>query len=83
MQIYPTIVGLYPTSSYAARNERATAAQKAADRKRLLEAVHSAELSAAPQVNLPTSRRFGSRYTEVPSGDENHAPSKGKEPNFD
>ena len=24
MQIYPTIVGLYPTSSYAARNERAT-----------------------------------------------------------
>jgi hypothetical protein len=83
MQIYPTVVGLYPTSSYAARNERATAAQKAEDRKRLLEAVHSAELSAAPQVNLPTGQRSGGRYTEVPSGDAYHAPSEGKKANFD
>jgi hypothetical protein len=83
MQIYPTVVGLYPTDTYTARNERATAAQKAEDRKRLLEAVQSAELSAAPQVNLPTSQRSGSRYTEVRSGDAYHAPSEGKEPKFD
>ncbi len=51
MQIYPTVVGLYPTGTYAVRNERATAAQKAEDRKRLLEAVQSAYLGAAPEVN--------------------------------
>lgn len=83
MQIYPTVVGLYPTSTYADRNERATAAQKAEDRKRLLEAVHSAELGAAPQVNMPTSQCSGGRYTEVPSGDVYRAPSQGKGPNFD
>ena len=82
MQIYPTIVSLYPTGTYGARNERATAAQKAEDRKRLFEAVQSAELGAAPEVNLPTSQRVGSRYTEVPFGDGHHAPSEGKEPNF-
>jgi hypothetical protein len=83
MQIYPTVVGLYPTGTYAARNERATAAQRAEDRNRLLKAVQSADLGAAPEVNLPASQRFGSRYTQVPSGDEYHAPSEGKEPNFD
>ncbi|MEI9968807.1 MAG: hypothetical protein WDM87_09340 [Terracidiphilus sp.] len=36
MQIYPTVVGLYPTGTYGERNERATAAQKAQDRDRLL-----------------------------------------------
>jgi len=82
MQIYPTVVGLYPTSTYGARNERATAAQKAEDRKRLFEAVQSTELSAA-EVKLPTSRRLGSRYTEVPSSDKYHAPSERKKPNFD
>ena len=83
MQIYPTIVGLYPTGTYGERNERATAAQKAEDRKRLLDAVRSAGLSAAPGVILSTRQRSGSRYTEVPSGDEYHAPSQGKEHNFD
>ena len=56
MQIYPTIVGLYPTSTYGERNERATAAQKAEDRKRLLEAVQNADLGAAPKEDLPTSQ---------------------------
>lgn len=83
MQIYPTVVGLYPTGTYAERNERATAAQKAEDRKRLFEAVQGAYLGAAPEANLPTTRRSGSRYTEVPSGDEYHARSESKEPNFD
>jgi hypothetical protein len=82
MQIYPTVVSLYPTSSYAARNERATAAQKAENRKRLLEAIQSAELGAAPELNPPTGQRFGSRYTEVPSRDKYHAPPEGKESNF-
>ncbi len=83
MQIYPTVVGLYPTSTYSDRNERATAAQKAEDRKRLLEAVHSAEFGVAPPVNLPTGQRSGGRYTEAPSGDARRAPSQGKDPNFD
>jgi hypothetical protein len=83
MQFYPTIVGLYPTGTYGERNERATAAQKAEDRKRLLEAVQSAELDAAPEVNLPTTQWFESRRAQVPAGDEYHASSKGKEPNFD
>jgi hypothetical protein len=69
MQIYPTVVGLYPTGTYGARNERATAAQKAEDRKRLFEALQSADLGAASEVSRPTSRRLGSRYTEVPSAD--------------
>jgi hypothetical protein len=83
MQIYPTVVGLYPTATYAARNERATAAQRAEDRNRLLKAIQSANPTAAPEVNLPTSQRLGSRYTEVPSGDAHYAPSQGKGPNFD
>jgi hypothetical protein len=82
MQIYPTVVGLYPTSTYADRNERATAAQKAEDRKRLFEAVQSTELSAVLNMNLPTNQRVGSRYTEVSSRDEYYARSEGKEPNF-
>jgi hypothetical protein len=83
MQIYPTVVGLYPTGTYAVRHERATAAQKAEDRKRLLEAVHSANPGTAPEVNLPTSQRSGGRYTEAPSSDGYYAQSDGKEPNFD
>ena len=83
MQIYPTVVGLYPTGTYGARNERATAAQKAEDRKRLFEALQSADLGPASEVNLPTSHRLGSRYTEVPSSDKYHAPSERKKPNFD
>jgi len=83
MQIYPTIVGLYPTGTYATRSERASAAQKAEDRKRLLEAVHSVELGAASEVNLPTRACSDPRYTEGPSDDEYHALSEGKEPNFD
>jgi hypothetical protein len=83
MQIYPTVVRLYPTGTYAERNERATAAQKAEDRKRLFEAVQSAGLGATPEMNSPTTQRVGSRYTEGPSGDEYHAPTKSKEHNFD
>jgi gamma-glutamyl:cysteine ligase YbdK (ATP-grasp superfamily) len=82
MQIYPTVVGLYPTGTYAVRNERATAAQKAEDRKRLFEAVQSVGLGAASEVNLPASQWFESRQTQVPSGDKYHASSEGKEPNF-
>jgi len=82
MQIYPPVAGLYPTGIYGVRNERATAAQKAEDRKRLLEAVQSAELGAAPEVNLPTSQLFESHQTEVPSGDKYHAPLEGKKPNL-
>jgi hypothetical protein len=70
MQIYPTVVGLYPTGTYGARNERATAAQKVEDRKRLFEALQSANFGAASEVNLPTSQRFGNRYTELPSSDK-------------
>jgi hypothetical protein len=83
MQIYPTVIGLYPTGTYGARNERATAAQKAEDRKRLLEAIQSVDPGAGSEVNLPTSQRFGSRHTQVPSGDQHQAPSEGKDPNFD
>ncbi len=83
MQIYPTVVGLYPIDTYGARNERATAAQKAEDRKRLLEAVQSADLGAVPEMNLSSSQRPGGRYTEAPSGDEYHARSERKEHNFD
>jgi hypothetical protein len=83
MQIYPPVVGLYPTGTYGARNERATAAQKAEDRKRLLEAIQSVDPGAASEVNLPTSQRFGSRYIEVPSGDEYYAASKRKDPELD
>jgi len=82
MQIYPTVVGLYPIGSYAARNERATAAQKAEDRKRLFEAVDSANLHAAPEVNLPTIQWFESRQARVPSSDEPHAAAEYKDPNL-
>ena len=82
MQIYPTVIGLYPTGTYGERNERATAAQKAEDRKRLLEAIQSVDPGAGSEVNLPTSQWFESRQTEVPSGDKYRAPSEGKEPNF-
>jgi hypothetical protein len=87
MQIYPTVVGLYPTGTYGARNERATAAQRAEDRKRLLAVVQSADVGAAPEVNLPTgqwptSQRIDSRQTQIPSGDKYHAPSGDKELNF-
>ena len=86
MQIYPTVVGLYPTGTYAERNERATAAQKAEDRKRLLEAVQGADLGRRSRSRIcPPAivRSPASRYTEVPSGDEYHARSESKEPNFD
>lgn len=83
MQIYPTVVGLYPTSTYGARNERATAAQRAEDRERLLEALQSADPGAAPEVNLPASQWFEKPQAQVPSSDEPHAASERNDPNFD
>jgi len=57
MHVHSSAVGLDPMSSYAAANERAAAAQRAAEvRKRLLRAAQNAGAGAGPEASFLIGR---------------------------
>ncbi len=85
MHIHPAAIGLQPISSYAAGNERAAAAQRAAEiRKRLLKSAQSGEdeATADPDANLLIGQWLDSRHSQVLPGDEYHAAAQGKDPDL-
>ncbi len=85
MHIHPAAIGLQPISSDAAGNERAAAAQRAAEiRKRLLKSAQSVEDEAAtdPDANLLIGQWLDSRHSHVLPGDEYHAAAEGNDPDL-
>lgn len=83
MHMHPAAIGLQPISSYAAGNERAGAAQRAAEtRKRLRESAQSAEVEPDPDATLLVGQWLDSRHSQVLSGDEYHAAAEGKGPDL-
>ena len=85
MHMHPAAIGLQPISSYAAGNERAAAAQRAAEtRKRLLKSAQSIESDAAtdPDATLLIGQWLDSRHSQVLPGDEYHAAAEGKDPDL-
>jgi hypothetical protein len=83
MHIHPAAIGLQPISSYAAGNERAAAAQRAAEtRKRLRESAQSGEVETDPDATLLIGQWLDSRHSQVLPGDEYHAAAQGKDPDL-
>ncbi len=83
MHIHPSAIGLHPINISAAGNERAAAAQRAADvRKRLLKAAQSDAPNATPEENLLIGQWLDSRHSQVLPGDSYHAASEGEDPDF-
>ncbi|MFZ0337660.1 MAG: hypothetical protein WAL45_06480 [Terracidiphilus sp.] len=85
MHMHPAAIGLQPISSYAAGNERAAAAQRAAEtRKRLLRSAQSIEGQATtdPDATLLIGQWLDSRHSQVLAGDEYHAAAEGKDPDL-
>lgn len=84
MHMHPAAIGLQPISSYAAGNEGAAAAQRAAEiRKRLLKFASSIDEAAAdPEATQLIGQWLDSRHSQVLSGDEYHTATEGKDPDF-
>jgi hypothetical protein len=85
MHIHPAAIGLQPISSYAAGNERAAAAERAAEiRKRLFKSAQSGEDEATtdPDANLLIGQWLDSRHSQVLPGDEYHVAAQGKDPDL-
>ncbi len=85
MHIHPAAIGLQPISSYAAGNERAAAAERAAEiRKRLFKSAQSGEDEATtdPDANLLIGQWLDSRHSQVMAGDEYHVAAQGKDPDL-
>jgi hypothetical protein len=85
MHIHPAAVGLYAINAYALANERAAAAQRAAEvRKRLRQSAQSidGEASTDPDAALLIGQWLDSRHSQVLPGDEYHAAAEGKDPNL-
>ena len=81
--IHPSAIGLHPINIYAAANERAAAAQRAAEvRKRLLKAAQGAAADASPEETLLIGQWLDSRPGQVLPGDSYHSASEGKDPGF-
>ncbi len=75
MHVHPAAIGQHPLSAYAAGNQRATAAERAAEaRKRLLKTAQSIDEEAAsdPDAVLLIDQWLDSRHSEVLPADEYH-----------
>ncbi len=67
----------------AAQNEKAAAAQRAADvRKKLLKGAAEIEGAATPEETLLIGQWMDSRHSQVESEDQYHASASGKDPDF-
>lgn len=72
-------VGFY----FVAQEEKAAAAQRAADvRRKLLKSGASVEGSASPEEAFMVGQWLDSRHSQVLSEDEYHAGAAGKDPDF-
>jgi hypothetical protein len=85
MHIHPAAIGMHNINTYGPDNERAAAAQRAAEvRKRLLKTAQTTEGEATtdPDATLLASQWLDSRHSQVLPGDEYHAAASGKDPDL-
>ncbi len=85
MHVHPAAIGQHPLSAYAAGNERAMAAQRAAEvRKRLLKSAQGIDEEAAsdPDTVLLIGQWLDSRHSQVLPADEYQAAESGNDPDF-
>lgn len=83
MHIHPAAIGQHPINISAAGNDRAAAAQRAAEvRKRLLKSAQSIESDTDPDATLLIGQWLDSRHSQVLPQDEYHDASSGKDPDF-
>ncbi|MGD0347003.1 MAG: hypothetical protein ABSA85_09610 [Terracidiphilus sp.] len=83
MHVHPAAVGLHAVNAYALGNERAAAAERAAEvRKRLRQTAQSVEVNTDPDATLLIGQWLDSRHSQVLAGDEYHAAAEGEDPDF-
>ncbi len=83
MHIHPAAIGQHPINTYAAGNQRAAAAERAAEiRKKLLKSARTIEADASAEEALLIGQWLDSRHSQVLPGDEYHAAAAGKDPDF-
>ena len=82
MHVHPAAVSLHSINTYALDNERAVAAQRAAEvRKRLLKSAQSIDAAAAtdPDATLLIGQWLDSRHSQVLPGEEYYSAAEGKD----
>jgi hypothetical protein len=85
MHIHPAAVGMHAINTYGAGNERAAAAQRAADtRKRLLKSAQSLdeETPTDADATLLIGQWLDARHSQTPPAGEYGAAARGKDPDF-
>jgi len=85
MHIHPAAIGQHPINISAAGNERAAAAQRAAEvRKRLLKSAAEidADSNSDPDATLLVGQWLDSRHSQVLPGDEYRDAASGKDPDL-
>ncbi len=83
MHVHPAAVGLHAINTYALANERAANTQRVAEtRKRLRQSAQSIAADSDPDATLLIGQWLDSRHSQVLPGDEYHAASEGKDPDF-
>jgi hypothetical protein len=83
MHIHPAAIGQHAINISAAGNERAAAAQRAAEvRKRLLKSAQAIASDTDPDAILLVGQWLDSRHSQVLPQDEYHAAAAGKDPDF-
>ena len=83
MHIHPAAIGHHAINISAAGNDRAAAAQRAAEvRKRLLKSLQSIESDADPDATLLIGQWLDSRHSQVLPQDEYHTAASGKDPDL-
>jgi len=89
MHIHPAAIGQHPINISARGNERAAAAQRAAEvRKRLLKSFANIDVDpdsdpdSDPDATLLVGQWLDSRHCQVLPGDEYRTAASGKNPDF-
>jgi len=83
MHVHPAAIGLQPIGIYAADNERAAAAQQAAEvRKRLKKASQSANAGASQEETLLIGRWLDQPQSEVLPVDGYRPAAEGEDSDF-
>jgi hypothetical protein len=83
MHVHPAAVGLHPINTYALANERAAAAERAAEvRRRLRQSAPAIDTESDPDATLLIGQWLDSRHSQVLPGDEYHAAAEGNDPDL-
>ena len=85
MHVHPSAIAQHAINTYASGNQRAAAAQRAAEvRKKLLKAARGEgeQVSADPDATLFIGQWLDSRHSQTLPASEYHTAASGKDPDF-